>query len=581
MKHSISFLLAMLSISSIHAQSINPAPTTEVCPNTEYTFNVTLPAAYSSLNAPGITITQQPYNFNTSNTTFNFKAKFGDVNQTQVFTVAYSGGTKDFRFTKVKSLFYGHCSPLTPNQFSINAPLCQTGNFTIDFTNVKWKNNEDASCFADITDYQYLLPSSWKLNGTTSNGTTWLSGGNPATVTSDLSTGNGQTIQVRAYNSCDNGSSIYFGTAAFIPITRASSFTLAASPNSIACGSTTPVTFTVSNPTIVTGITGYVWNLGSSSNGWKLSNGAAAPATISTTANTLLLIPTCGSALSSVFASVAAGSSSCNTNISTVSITQPAMSINGNTTFCSGTSSYSITGLPCNASVNWGISPSSGIVTSSALTSPSITLTKVGNGVVTLSTTVTSCNQTVILTKPIAVGNSTPSIIASKLSGNGEPTLWQFTATDIPGATFDWYASGTLVETNASNFFEYEFLCGVSKIIKCKAVNACGTSAFSNSIGKAGECFGNRSFIIAPNPAVIILTISVKKERKSEFNSNNLTSISEVQVIDKFGTLKKRQQYINSTNAVTIDISSLPTDTYILKVLNGGNWEEYQIIVTK
>lgn len=428
MKHLINILLALLSISSINAQSINPLESTVVCPSTEYTFSVTLPAAYSSLNSPGITITQPPYNFNTSNTTFNFKAKFGDVNQTQVFTVAYSGGSKDFRFAKVKSLFYGHCGILTPNQFSINAPLCLAKDFTINFTNVKWQNSFEnpVLCFSDITDYQYLLPAGWKIGAKVSNGTAWINAGNPATVTSDLSTGDGQTIQVRAYNSCNNGSSNYFGSTAYIPVTRSSGFALAASPISIVCGATTPVTFTVTNPNNIPGITGYVWNLGAG-NGWQY-NGTAAPATIATTGNTLLLTPVCGSSLSTIFVSVTAGANSCNSNTSIVSITQPAMSINGNSSICTGPANYSIAGLPCNATVTWSALPT-GIVTPNTSTSLNPSFTKVADGLITLTATIlNSCaSQPTIRLKDVIVGMPNASLTGSyNYTGGGSIPITNF-----------------------------------------------------------------------------------------------------------------------------------------------------------
>lgn len=85
MKPLLSLLFSLLAVSSIHAQGISPVPDNEYCPFTENTFTVTLPAAYTSLSTTGgAQITQSPYGFNQTNTSFNFKAKFNDVNQTQV-----------------------------------------------------------------------------------------------------------------------------------------------------------------------------------------------------------------------------------------------------------------------------------------------------------------------------------------------------------------------------------------------------------------------------------------------------------------------------------------------------------------
>ena len=309
---------------------------------------------------------------------------------------------------------------------------------------MQWKNNFEspALCFGAIADYQYLLPAGWKLNGVSSNGTTWLNGNNSAIVTSDLSTGNGSAIQVRAYNTCNGSSSLYYGTPAFIPIIRNSSFVLAASPTTITCGTTTPVTFTVSNPANISGITGYVWNLGTNS-GWQY-NGIPAPATISTATNTLTLTPTCGSTLSNVFTSVVAGTSSCNTNTSTVSIALPTMAINPTGAFCTATANYSIIGLPCNASVAWTVTPS-GIVSPTTSNSNTPTFTKVTNGTILLKAVISNaCGQTTTINKSIVVG-------AAQLIPSFTPGYW----TNIPNPPSTLYGTGCFTSTYKGMTFTY------------------------------------------------------------------------------------------------------------------------------
>ena len=138
-------------------------------------------------------------------------------------------------------------------------------------------------------------------------------------------------------------------------------FTLAPSSTTITCGATTPVTFTVTNGGNTPGVTGYTWNLGSSNNGW-LYNGSAAPAIITTgaTGNSLSLTPVCGSALSSVSATVTANALNYNTNTASVTVNQPSLTIFGNSNTCTS-SNYFVSGLPCNTTVAWGISPASGV----------------------------------------------------------------------------------------------------------------------------------------------------------------------------------------------------------------------------
>src|SRR5690606_38020494 len=77
-----------------------------------------------------------------------------------------------------------------------------------------------------------------------------------------------------------------------------------------------------------------------------------------------------------------------------------------------GTSNYSINNLPCNASVSWSASPG-GVVSLSCTSCPSITLTKLADGVVTLSATITKTNacSSGTETKDLTITVAAPKII--------------------------------------------------------------------------------------------------------------------------------------------------------------------------
>ncbi len=203
------------------AQTISLGTDNEYCPNVEYEFSVTLPGAYSSISATHMLITQQPYAVNSSNTSFKFKAKFNDVNIKQSVEIKYgANGASTFKpeYKKVKSLFYSNdasCTIIQPKFSSNNAPatsftapLCLVSNFAITFSKIKWHTAFETPtyCFGSISDYEYLLPANWKLGNITSNGTTWLQGTNAVTITSDLTSGNGQTILIRPKNTCVSNS---------------------------------------------------------------------------------------------------------------------------------------------------------------------------------------------------------------------------------------------------------------------------------------------------------------------------------------------------------------------------------------
>jgi hypothetical protein len=222
-----------------------------------------------------------------------------------------------------------------------------------------------------------------------------------------------QSLDVTAYSAVNGGSNAIrlrkiaiTETAPAAPV-----FTLPTSTN-VTCGSTAAKTFTVttqSNPNNLT-ITDYTWNLGATPNGW-LYNGNAAPQTISTgTTASINLTPACGTVQSNISATVTAGGNFYNTNICAINKTAPSLSITGDASICSGSATYSIANLPCDASVTWSLSPNSGIVSPNCTSCPSITLTKTGSGTVTLSATVTTSCSGVQPPTPITITVGDPNL---------------------------------------------------------------------------------------------------------------------------------------------------------------------------
>jgi len=219
-----------------------------------------------------------------------------------------------------------------------------------------------------------------------------------------------------------------------VEIPPAGAFSITPGSPSLVCGSTSPLTFTVNNNNNVSGVTNYTWNFGTVPNGWLLPGGTPAPATYSSgTTNTLPLTPVCGATPSNVSVTVTAGGNSYQTSIVTVSVSNPTLSISGNSSFCTGTSSYSINNLPCNASVSWSASPS-GIVSLSCTSCSSTTLTKLADGVVTLTATITKTNacSSGTETKNITVTVGAPALIYAP----GYPAF------NLTGQRFNYGANG-------------------------------------------------------------------------------------------------------------------------------------------
>ncbi len=90
-----------------------------------------------------------------------------------------------------------------------------------------------------------------------------------------------------------------------------------------------------------------------------------------------------------------------------ISVLRPAPTLTitgGADVLCSGTSTYTVNGVPTGATVSWGISNTNIASIPIPSTGTSVTLTKTGNGVVVLTANVTDCIQTYPVTKSITLG---------------------------------------------------------------------------------------------------------------------------------------------------------------------------------
>ena len=250
-----------MGLFTAYSQQIIPAQTTEQCPGVNITCTVTI-AAQSIQNVlpkalnVNPTVVQQPFNVSSSggNITFSFVGSFADYNNKQTFTVYYTNSssqavTWDATFVKIKSLLTANSfSQIYPSPTSITAQRCQTQNFNISFSNIQYGNPFEAPAigYGTVTNYEYLLPTGWVLNGTTSNGSNWIAGNNNVTVTSDLSTGVNGAIRIRPVNTAC-GSGLQSGQEATVAILRPAP-TVITGGQTLLCSGTSTYTLDVIPP---------------------------------------------------------------------------------------------------------------------------------------------------------------------------------------------------------------------------------------------------------------------------------------------------------------------------------------------
>lgn len=189
--------------------------------------------------------------------------------------------------------------------------------------------------------------------------------------------------------------------------------------------------------------------------------------------------------------------------------------------------------------------------------------TSIKNGRVTFTATVSSGCSSISLSRTITVGTPTPSIAARQISGPGEPTQIEFTATALTGAniTYSWYVNNVLSETTTSNVWDYYFQCKKTNTITC-AVNSCSaTSARSNAISATGECI--RTYSFSPNPATTELVV----QEELITSSTAPTDQFEAQLYNGFGQIVASGR--SQQGVLRLNVQHLPNGLYTLHAGTG------------
>lgn len=369
----------------------------------------------------------------------------------------------------------------------------------------------------------------------------------------------------------------------------AASFSISSSVSSLACGATTPVTFTINNNNNTPGITGYTWDLGTTPNGW-LYNGIPAPASIpitSTSLSPLLLTPDCGKTLSNVSATVTANGNNYNTtNSANNLITQPTYSITGSSSLCSGATSYTLNGTVCNSTILW-TAPPSNLGTLSSLTTSPTTLTYGGtSGSFTLTANVTSCGLSTPVTLPVHVGPYTASDYT--LTGGGsatQPLYWcpnqtYAFAVNGQGSNYQW-----TIPTGWTINYQSNYLCVIKApastspptgTVSVSFTEPCGstiTKSFFTAYSSSACTGTDPRFTFSPNPAPYYLNVAVAS------GYIGTVTIKRIQIIHTTTWLTYfDQSYGSGVNSAYITTSSFPTGTYSLRIFDGSTWATYQFI---
>jgi hypothetical protein len=213
------------------------------------------------------------------------------------------------------------------------------------------------------------------------------------------------------------------------------------------------------------------------------------------------------------------------------------------------------------------------------------TLTRTGDGLVTLTATITVCGNNYTATSSAVTVGSPAATDLNK--GPATSSDMEIFFPGVPGATsYNWLMNGTpMANQHSTECDMFPVSCNQTILACVAAVNACGTSAFFCKSFKNSPCIGGFStFVVSPNPASSRINVTVNPDADESAKTNTAgavkRSFNEIRLYDQQSTLKKRMAFKNASQA-SVDVSTLPVGTYFIEIINGTYIERKLVMIRK
>ena len=292
------------------------------------------------------------------------------------------------------------------------------------------------------------------------------------------------------------------------------------------------------------------------------------------------------------------------TNINQLTQAIGTLTISGNPTICSGTATFTLNnnGTAYTGNVSWS-SSNPGIASITASGNPA-TLTKTGNGQVTITATISQCGSTFVKTLALVAGApiiGANSPLLKPWTGNSssynDVCNYQNTYTNMPvtgASSVTWSRiaaspSNTNWSQVGNNLNFYFWAVGQTAVFRIVAANSCGSASYDfgfRSISCGGGGGGCRQYIVSPNPAKDALKLEVPNipppcdYRNGQAKNKNLKQplIRAIKLYDLVGNVKLYQK-TKGVKQATLNISGLLPGTYFIEISDKDYKEKQQVII--
>lgn len=269
------------------------------------------------------------------------------------------------------------------------------------------------------------------------------------------------------------------------------------------------------------------------------------------------------------------------------------------TDICSGSKTYTLTGLPSGATTTWSITNNYGVAGTSNPTNTSVQVNKLfsNNGHETLTATVTHCGFTYPVTKELNFGAPETSFdiftyyplyaecYEAQVFYIFRPTLVYNYDVYPPAYQWSWRVNGTTTEnivTSTSEDGVFIFNNPGTYDIIVRPANDCGvgTTTSVKTITVVDLCYGSRFSITAsPNPTGGDLNVTLDKEAP-EVKKLNKSEKVYYQLYDlNRANLVKQWTFDNSSNNRQLNVRGVKPGQYMLVVRKGKYQQSTQIII--